>query len=338
MSSKAVSSKAVSFKTSKAASAKTASPAASKAASPAASEDAFATALITALTASLEAAFPASTEDAFAAALEAASPASSIASKSASSKALASKISTPKAKGHHAISPGGKASGTRAGSTGTGRPPTGRSAADRAKLVLAAFDGLYPDADCALTQRDPFGLLVSTILSAQCTDQRVNMVAPRLLAAYPGPVEMGAAPPGAVEDIIRSCGFFRMKAKNIREASMAISERFGGQVPRSLDELVTLPGVGRKTANCVLANAFGLPGITVDTHLGRISRRLGLTVHEDPVKVEADLAAVIPESRWSLFSHQGIAHGRALCRSQRPLCAECPLDFCDWPGRAGRPA
>jgi endonuclease-3 len=202
--------------------------------------------------------------------------------------------------------------------------------------VLDAFDRLYPDADCALSERDPFGLLVSTILSAQCTDQRVNMVAPRLLEAFPGPAEMASAPPGAVEDIIRSCGFFRMKAKNIREASRAIEDRFGGAVPRTLDELVTLPGVGRKTANCVMANAFGLPGITVDTHLGRISRRLGLSVHDDPAKVEADLAALVPESRWSLFSHQGIAHGRALCRSQRPLCGDCPLDFCDWPGRAGK--
>jgi endonuclease-3 len=217
---------------------------------------------------------------------------------------------------------------------GTAQPSL--SAAVRAGLVLAAFDGLYPDADCALSERDPFGLLVATILSAQCTDQRVNAVSPRLLAAYPGPAQMAAAPSGAVEDIIRSCGFFRMKAKNIREASSAICERFGGEVPRALEELVTLPGVGRKTANCVMANAFGLPGLTVDTHLGRISRRLGLSSHDDPAKVEADLAVLIPRSRWSLFSHQGIAHGRALCRSQRPLCGRCPLAFCDWPGREAR--
>jgi endonuclease-3 len=202
--------------------------------------------------------------------------------------------------------------------------------------VLEAFGRLYPEADCALSEREPFGLLVSTILSAQCTDRRVNMVAPKLLEAFPGPSEMAAAPPEAVEDIIRSCGFFRMKAKNIRAASRALSERFGGTVPSTVDELVSLPGVGRKTANCVLANAFGLPGITVDTHLGRVSRRLGLTVHDDPVKVEADLAELVPKSRWSLFSHQGIAHGRALCRSRMPLCRECPLGFCDWPGRAGR--
>ncbi|MDR2612978.1 MAG: endonuclease III [Deltaproteobacteria bacterium] len=234
-----------------------------------------------------------------------------------------------------------KAPAARARATGAGRPgaPAGASPArERARLVLGAFDTLYPDADCGLDERDPFGLLVSTILSAQCTDARVNAVAPVLLAAYPGPSEMAEAPLGEIEGIIRSCGFFRMKAKNIREASRALSERYGGRVPRDLVELITLPGVGRKTANCVLANAFGLPGLTVDTHLGRVSRRLGLSSNTDPAKVEADLAAIIPEARWSLFSHQGIAHGRALCRSQRPLCGSCPLDFCDWPGRAGKGA
>jgi endonuclease-3 len=215
---------------------------------------------------------------------------------------------------------------------------SGLTAKERARLTLEAFDRMYPDAGCALTERDPFGLLVSTILSAQCTDQRVNMVSPILMKAYPGPAEMASAPPEAVEDIIRSCGFFRMKARNILAASKALCERFGGTVPRSMDELVSLPGVGRKTANCVMANAFGLPALTVDTHLGRIARRIGLSPHNDPAKVEEDLAAVLPESRWSLFSHQGISHGRALCRSMRPLCAECPLDFCDWTGRIGRPA
>jgi endonuclease-3 len=207
---------------------------------------------------------------------------------------------------------------------------------ERARLVLKAFDELYPEADCALTEREPFGLLVSTILSAQCTDARVNAVAPRLLAAWPGPAEMAEAPLEGIEDIIRSCGFFRMKAKNIREASRAVRDRFGGKVPATIEELVTLPGVGRKTANCVLANAYGLPGLTVDTHLGRISRRLGLSRHLDPAKVEADLASLVPRGRWSLFSHQGIAHGRALCRSQNPLCGRCPLDFCGWAGKAAR--
>jgi endonuclease-3 len=181
---------------------------------------------------------------------------------------------------------------------------------------------------CGLDEQDPFGLLVSTILSAQCTDARVNMVAPSLLKAYPGPDEMGNAKVGRVEELIKSCGFFRMKAKNIVAASKAISERYGGKVPETLEELVTLPGVGRKTANCVMGNAFGLPGMTVDTHVGRVARRLGLSRHEDPAKVEQDLRVLVPVGSWTKFSHQGIAHGRACCRSQRPLCSECPLDFC----------
>ncbi|MDR2459788.1 MAG: endonuclease III [Deltaproteobacteria bacterium] len=200
-----------------------------------------------------------------------------------------------------------------------------------AKKVLKAFDELYPQAACSLDERDPYGLLVSTILSAQCTDARVNKVAPVLMQKYPTPEKMGGAPVEKIEQIIKSCGFFRMKANNIKNCSRALVERFGGKVPNQIDELISLPGVGRKTANCVVANAFGLPGITVDTHLGRIARRLGLTKNTDPAKVEADLAQLIPKVSWSKFSHQGIAHGRALCRSQRPLCNICPLKFCKYP-------
>jgi endonuclease-3 len=215
------------------------------------------------------------------------------------------------------------------------RPGPGPGVRRLAGLALAAFDSLYPDPGCGLDARDPFGLLVSTILSAQCTDARVNQVAPALLKAYPGPGEMAKAPLAEVEGLIRSCGFFRMKARNIQAASRALTERFQGRVPRTLGELVTLPGVGRKTANCVLGNAFGLPGITVDTHLGRVARRLGLSAHQDPGKVEQDLRALVPEDRWTAFSHQGIAHGRAYCKSRRPLCGECPLDFCPYPKSPG---
>jgi endonuclease-3 len=182
-----------------------------------------------------------------------------------------------------------------------------------------------------LQERDPFGLLVATILSAQCTDARVNQVTPRLLGTFPGPEEMAQAPLEAIEEIIRSCGFFRMKAKNIQEASRVLVEKFSSQVPQALEDLITLPGVGRKTANCVRGNAFGLPGITVDTHVGRISRRLGLSDSTDPEKVEMDLRGLIPETRWTLFSHQGIFHGRTLCKSQKPLCLSCPLDYCPYP-------
>jgi endonuclease-3 len=142
---------------------------------------------------------------------------------------------------------------------------------------------------------------------------------------------MSKAPIKSIEDIIKSCGFYHMKAKNIKACSKALLDNFSGKVPQELDKLITLPGVGRKTANCVMGNAFGLPGITVDTHVGRVSRRLGLTVNTDPTKVEADLASLLPKESWTRFSHQGIAHGRALCRSQKPLCETCPLSFCPYP-------
>ncbi|MDR2199986.1 MAG: endonuclease III [Deltaproteobacteria bacterium] len=199
------------------------------------------------------------------------------------------------------------------------------------RKTLEAFDRLYPEPECGLKAKDPFGLLVATILSAQCTDQRVNRVSPVLLKAYPGPAEMAEAPLEKVEELIKSCGFFRMKAKNIKAASLALMERFGGEVPKDMEDLTSLPGVGRKTANCVLGNAFNLPAVTVDTHLGRVSRRIGLTAHKDPAKVELELKALAPEEAWTRFSHQGIAHGRTYCKSQRPLCQSCPLDFCSFP-------
>jgi endonuclease-3 len=197
-----------------------------------------------------------------------------------------------------------------------------------AKEIVAVFDRLYPEARCGLNYRSPFELLVATILSAQCTDERVNQVCPRLMEAYPGPREMAQAPLEGIEALIKSCGFFRHKAKSLKEASFIIASEHGGGVPGRLEDLVKLPGVGRKTANVVLGNAFGIPGLTVDTHLGRVSRRLGLSLETDPEKVERDLMEIVPRERWTLFSHQAISHGRSLCRARGPLCRDCPIGEC----------
>lgn len=200
------------------------------------------------------------------------------------------------------------------------------------RKLLAFLDGCYPDASCALKFRSPFELLAATILSAQCTDARVNQSTPALFARYPDPAAMAAAPLEELEALIKPCGFYHNKAKSLIGAAAAIVERHGGQVPDSLEALVKLPGVGRKTANVLLGNAFGQPGLTVDTHLGRLSRRWGLSSNTDPLKVEADLAALIPQPLWTKFSHQAIAHGRALCRARQPLCGSCPwAENCPYP-------
>lgn len=193
------------------------------------------------------------------------------------------------------------------------------------KKVLDFFDEYYPEARCSLNFGDPFQLLAATILSAQCTDERVNRTTPALFAAYPGPKAMAEADLESLEAVIKPCGFYHNKAKSLIGMSRALMTDHAGRVPQTLEELVRLPGVGRKTANVVLGNAFGVPGLTVDTHLGRVSRRLGLSRSQDPEKVEADLAAIIPREKWTLFSHQAIAHGRALCRARRPLCEVCPF-------------
>src|SRR5256885_1431552 len=194
------------------------------------------------------------------------------------------------------------------------------TAADRrrARKVLDALADLYPDAHCALDHRTPIQLLVATILSAQCTDARVNLVTPALFARYKGVRDFADAEPRELERLVASTGFFRNKARNIIACCQAILERHGGEVPNTLDELVQLPGVGRKTANVILGNAFGVPGIPVDTHVGRLSRRLGLTEHDDPVKVERDLMALIPEKDWTDFGHRMIFHGRQVCHSRKP--------------------
>lgn len=199
----------------------------------------------------------------------------------------------------------------------------------RAQRVLDALAELYPDAHCALDRRTPLQLLIATILSAQCTDARVNLVTPALFARYQSVTDFANADPAELEGLIASTGFFRNKAKNIIACCRAILDRHGGEVPRTLDELVQLPGVGRKTANVILGNAFGVPGITVDTHVGRLSRRLGLTAHDDPVKVEFDLMAVVPAADWTLFSHRLIFHGRRVCFARKPDCPGCVMNrFC----------
>jgi endonuclease-3 len=182
---------------------------------------------------------------------------------------------------------------------------------------------------CALDHGDPFQLLAATILSAQCTDARVNMVTPALFAAYPDPAALAAADPAVVEELIRSTGFFRAKTQSLIGMARALVERFDGSVPTDLADLVTIPGVGRKTGNVVRSVAFDLPGLPVDTHVGRLSRRLGLTTSEDPVKVEHELNALVPAAGRGAFSLRLILHGRAICTARAPKCGSCLLaDFC----------
>ena len=195
----------------------------------------------------------------------------------------------------------------------------------RARRMYRVLRDTYPDAHCELDFSGPYELLVATILSAQCTDARVNMVTPELFARYPEPAALAAAPREEVERIIASTGFFRNKAASLQGMSAAVCERYGGNVPGRLRDLVTLPGVGRKTANVVLGNAFDVPGITVDTHFGRLSRRMGWTEQTDPDKVEAEVGALFPRSDWTMLSHVLIWHGRRRCHARRPACGACPV-------------
>ena len=208
----------------------------------------------------------------------------------------------------------------------------GKEASGRAHgaAVARRLARIYPQAHCSLDFASPFQLLIATILSAQCTDKRVNAVTGDLFARWPTARAMAAASQTEIEAVIRSTGFFRAKARNIRGCCQALVERHGGEVPRTLEELVKLAGVGRKTANVVLGSGFGMPsGVVVDTHVGRISRRLGLTRHADAVRAERDLMEAIPKSQWIAFSHRLIEHGRAVCTARRPRCEECPLaDLC----------
>ena len=206
--------------------------------------------------------------------------------------------------------------------------PTGESRlalTRRARRINRELALVYPDAHCELDFRTPLELLVATILSAQCTDKRVNLVTPALFARYPDAAAYAAADRAELERMIQSTGFFRNKATSILGMAQALCDRYGGEVPGKLKDLVTLPGVGRKTANVVLGNAFGVPGITVDTHFGRLARRFGWTEQLDPVKVETEVGALIPRKDWTLLSHRMIWHGRRCCHARRPACGACPL-------------
>ena len=193
--------------------------------------------------------------------------------------------------------------------------------------ILRGLDQMYPNATCALHHRNPWELLVATILSAQCTDKRVNEVTPGLFAKYPTPRDFAAVRPEVLAQDIRSTGFFNNKAKSIVGAANKVIHDFGGEVPRTMEEMRTIPGAARKTANVVLGTAYGIAvGVVVDTHVQRVARRLNLTKQTDPAKIEQDLMKVIPQDRWILFSHQIIHHGRALCQARKPRCAECLLN------------
>jgi endonuclease-3 len=206
---------------------------------------------------------------------------------------------------------------------------------ERLKKIFAALDGLFPQAQCALRHENPFQLLVATILSAQCTDERVNKVTPGLFAKYPTARDFAGLRQEVLEREIRSTGFFRNKTKNIIAASKKLVEDFGGRVPQSMDELLSLPGVARKTANVVLGTAYGIPtGVVVDTHVFRIARRLKLSKQNTPEKVEQDLMKLVPRERWISFGHQVIWFGRKICAARKPLCADCPMvSLCDSPDK-----
>jgi len=207
------------------------------------------------------------------------------------------------------------------------RPKTAAERRARVQQILRGLDKMYPGATCALHHENPWQLLVATILSAQCTDKRVNEVTPGLFAKYPTPRDFAAVRPEVLAGDIRSTGFFNNKSKSIVGAAKKVVGDFGGQVPRTMEEMLTIPGAARKTANVVLGTAYGIAaGVVVDTHVQRVTQRLDLTRQNDPVKIEQDLVRVIPQDRWILFSHQIILHGRALCQARKPRCAECLLD------------
>jgi len=205
------------------------------------------------------------------------------------------------------------------------KPETRLGLVRRARQMNRILAELYPDAHTELKFKDPFQLLVATVLSAQTTDVQVNLTTPALFARYPTAEDLAAANPETVEAILKPTGFYRAKTKAVIGLSAALADRFGGQVPRRMKDLVTLPGVGRKTANVVLGNAFGIPGITVDTHFGRLARRFGWTTATEPDRVEADVGSLFPRSEWTVLSHRLIWHGRRVCLARRPACGACAL-------------
>jgi endonuclease-3 len=203
--------------------------------------------------------------------------------------------------------------------------------AEKIGPIMELLDKHYPDAHVTLDFTNPLELLVATVLSAQCTDARVNQITPALFKKYPDAKAYAEAPLEELEEDIRPTGYFRNKAKSLKRICQALIKDYGGEVPNSLEELVRLPGVGRKTANVILGNAFGIPGIVVDTHCGRVAQRLGLTKQRDPGKIESDLMELVPREKWTKFSHQMIWHGREICTARNPQCAKCPLlPYCDF--------
>jgi endonuclease-3 len=220
-------------------------------------------------------------------------------------------------------------------------PPLFAPSPARLAQARRVNDGLrraHPDAKCALRYGDPLQLLIATVLSAQCTDARVNQVTPELFRRYPNAAAFANAPAGELERLIQPTGFFRNKAKAIRAGCMELVAKHGGQVPRTLDELTALQGVGRKTANVVLGNCFGVPGIVVDTHVTRLSQRLGLTRQKAPEKIESDLVRLLPREDWVAFGHRMIEHGRRFCKAPRPACEGCPLEaICPYPDKSTKP-
>jgi len=195
----------------------------------------------------------------------------------------------------------------------------------RAKVIYRQLSKSYPNVRCELDYKNAFQLLVATVLSAQCTDKRVNQTTPALFKKYPNPKKMAKADLKDIQKLVKSTGFFRAKARNIKGLSNKIMEEFNGMVPSNLEDLITLPGVGRKTANVVLGHAFGIPGITVDTHFGRLSRRFGWSKQNNPVKVEFEVGELIPEKEWTNLSQRMIWHGRRVCHSRKPACGACAL-------------
>jgi len=211
-----------------------------------------------------------------------------------------------------------------------------RGAKARASAVLELLAELYPDAHCALNHENAYQLLVATILSAQCTDERVNMVTPALFARYPTPADLAAAAQEDVEELVHSTGFFRSKAKNLIGMAQAVETRFHGEIPTELADFVTLPGMGRKTGNVVRSVWYGRPGLPVDTHVTRLSHRLKLTAEDDPVKIEADLGSMVPPEEWGLLSLRLIDHGRQVCDARKPRCGICALaGICPSAGKFG---
>jgi endonuclease III len=204
-------------------------------------------------------------------------------------------------------------------------PETRLGLVRRARQINKILGDTYPDARAELNFESPFQLLIATVLSAQTTDARVNLTTPELFTKYPTPGDLAAAGPEDVEAILKPTGFFRAKTKAVMGLSAALCDRFGGQVPGKLEDLVTLPGVGRKTANVVLGNAFGIPGITVDTHFGRLARRFGWTTSTEPEKVEAEVGELIPKRDWTALSNRVVWHGRRVCHARRPACGACPV-------------